>query len=127
MAGSWETVTKIKGLDVGGARNNFVVHEAEFTADGADGSVPALQVGSEFYAGLLQRVSIKYGDPAPAGPVLLQVTDKNGVVIANAAGDTISASSDIGCNKAFVGPLYVYVTGNTENGAKAVVSLYVLG
>lgn len=127
MAGSWATVEDGKRKATGGVKSRIVNNEAAFVADAADGSVPVLKVGSDLSSGLLQRVAIVFGTPAPAGAeLMIQVTDSNGLVIVNAAAEKIAASSDVDCNKAFVGELFVYISGNTTNSAEGKVSLYVI-
>lgn len=121
MAGTWAVVDEDKRNAAGGVKSRIIEHVVEFTADAADGSVPDRQVGSEHSVGLLNRVAVIFGNPAPT-TLMVQVADARGVVIANADAETISASTDIVVNKAYVGELSVQVTCST-NSAKGTVSL----
>lgn len=126
MAGSWTNVTPTEGV-----LNGHLVPqqclEAEFTADATDASVPVLQVGASDSAGLLHRFSVKFdGTTPPTGASFtVKITDRNGVAIGNPDGTAITETSNVTCNQLFVGNLYVNVTGNETNSAKATVSLYV--
>jgi len=125
MAGSWSAVENVAGnlYDAWSAVRKF---EAEFTAE-ADGSFDAvLAIGEATIAGFLQRFSVKFGTPAPAGASFtVKVMDQNGVAIGNPDGTALTESSNITVNQYFTGPLDVYVTGNTAAGANGTVSLYV--
>lgn len=128
MAGTWTSVEKASGK-MGGSQLPLQIHEAEFTDDATPGAstVPALQVGGDTSGGVLQRFSVTFGTPAPSGSSFtVQVTDRNGVIIGNSDGTALTGTSDIDCNKAFVGPLYVNVLDNETASATAVVSLYVI-
>lgn len=125
MAGSWTDNTATEG-SLNGTTVSLQCWEVEFTADASDGSVPDKEVGGTASAGLLNRLAVNFDDTtAPTAALVVKVFDSDGVAIGNEDGETLAASGGFDCNRYFVGPLTITVSGNSVNSAKAKVKLYV--
>lgn len=119
MAGSWNTGVIFREGYLNGSTLKPVGAVKSFTADAADGSIPAVTV--EAASGLLTGIEVEFDETTPPNALTVVLKTIGGITVVT--GGTLTASGLIDVYPPFdcCGGYILEPTGNTTNGARATI------